>query len=386
MPDSNRPRILCISFSDITADSRVLRQLDVLAEFGHVTTLSYGNKPTVAAEHLEIPRALPSLPQTPVGVFKLAARLYRSVALEAPAIKAALAAISGLTFDIVVANEARALPLAFEVGGSPKIWCDLHEWAPEERTHALSWRVLVSPFMRWVCAEYLPRVDASTTINDSIAAMYTREFDVTPSIVRNAIAYRRDLSPSGSDPEAVRLVHSGGAVPGRNIEAIIEAVELLGDGYTLDLYLIPSREGNSYWRNLRRQIDASPRTTLHAPVSPEALPDALNSYDLGVFILPPLTPNHRHMLPNKFFDFVQARLGLVFGPSVETDRLIAEFELGVVTDGYTAESIADAIRRLRPEDIAMFKKRADGAAASLSSATDIATEQRILHNFSELGK
>lgn len=381
MPDSNRPRILCISFSDIAADSRVLRQLDVLADFGEVTTLSYGNKPAAASEHLEIPRTLPSLPQTPLGVFKLAARRYRSVALDAPAVKVALAAVNGLRFDIVVANEARALPLAFEIGGLPKIWCDLHEWAPEERTHVLSWRVLVSPFMRWVCAEYLPRVDASTTINDSIAAMYAREFDVTPSIVRNAIAYRGDLSPSASDPAVVRLVHSGGAVPGRNIEAIIEAVELLGDGYTLDLYLIPSREGDSYWRNLRQQIGKSSRTALHAAVAPEALPDTLNPYDLGVFILPPLTPNHRHMLPNKFFDFVQARLGLVFGPSVETDRLIAEFELGIVTEGYTAESIADAIRRLRPEDIATFKRCADTAASSLSSATDLDTEARILRKF-----
>lgn len=377
-----RPRILCISFSDITTDSRVLRQLDVLAEFGEVTTLAYGPKPPAAHDHIEVPRNLPSLPQTPIGVLKLLLRRYRAVALQAPAVKAALVAVTGKSFDIVVANEARALPLAFNIGRSPRIWCDLHEWAPEERTHTFSWRVLVAPFMRWICGVYLPKVDISTTINDSIAAMYTEAFGIEPAIVRNAIAYRSDLKPVPTNPEIVRLAHSGGAVPGRNIEAIVEAMDLLGDGYTLDLYLIPSREGDSYWRGLMRQIEESPRTTLHPPVAPHELPDVLNAYDLGVFVLPPLTPNHRHMLPNKFFDFVQARLGLVFGPSVETDRLIAHHQLGVVTEGYTAADIAASIRGIDVNDIVGFKKNADAAAQELSSARDLETEREILGRLS----
>lgn len=377
MSNSQRARILCISFSDITADSRVLRQLDVLAEFGDVTTLAYGQRPARAENHIEIPQSLPSLPQTPVGVLNLGLRRYRAVELQAPAVREALRLLADREFDIVVANEARALPLAFRVQGAPKVWCDLHEWAPEERTHVLSWKLLVSPFMRWICAEYLTKVDAATTINDSIARMYI-DFGIRPTIVRNAIAHRADLKPSDADPEKIRLVHSGGAVPGRNIEAIVEAVDLLGDGYSLDLYLIPSREGDTYWRDLMRRIEDSPRTTLHSAVSPSELPDALNAHDLGVFVLPPLTPNHRHMLPNKFFDFVQARLGMVFGPSVETDRLISKHRLGVVTDGYSAEGIVQAVRELSRDDIAAFKRAADAAAEVLSSEADIATERDIL--------
>lgn len=376
--ETPRPRILCISFSEVVSDSRVLRQLDVLAEFGDVTTLCYGDRPAGAVAHIEISRQLPSLPQTPSGVLKLALRRYRSVEAEAPALKEALRLLDGREFDIVVANEARALPLAFRVQGAPRIWCDLHEWAPEERTHVLSWRLLISPFMRWVCAEYLPRVDAATTINDSIAEMYADAFDVTPEIVRNAIAHRPDLQPSPVRKGLVRLVHSGGAVPGRNIEAIIDAVDELGDGYSLDLYLIPSRQGDSYWRDLQARIAASPRTTLHAPVPPDTLPQTLNPFDLGVFILPPLTPNHRYMLPNKFFDFVQARLGVVFGPSVETDRLIENEHLGLVTGGYSGSDVAASIRKVTSDDIEAFKRSADAASRTLSSERDVAVERAIL--------
>ncbi|WP_300267301.1 glycosyltransferase [Microbacterium sp.] len=382
MPDASRPRVLCISFSDINADSRVLRQLAVLAEDHHVTTLCYGSRPEHASDHIEIDRNLPSLPQTLSGVVKLGLRRFRSVQWEAPATRVAIEKLGDRQFDIVVANEARALPLAFRIAGTPRIWCDLHEWAPAERTHVLSWRLLVAPFMRWICAEYLPRVDAATTINESIADMYRDDFGVEAEIVRNAIGYRADLAPRPVQEDTVRLVHSGGAVPGRNIEAIIDAVDELGEGYTLDLYLIASRDGSAYWRGLRQQIANSERTTLHDPVSPEQLPDALNEYDLGVFLLPPLTPNHRHMLPNKFFDFVQARLGLVFGTSVETDRIISSLQLGVVTQGYGAQDIVSAVRALSRADIEQFKKNADAAAEALSSRADIATERGILDRLS----
>lgn len=378
MADSPRPRILCISFSDINGDSRVLRQLGVLARHGDVTTLSYGTRPVDADHHIAIDGSLPSLPQTVPGVIKLALRRYETVQFESPAMKAAISALGDAEFDIVVANEARALPLAFLVRGNPRIWCDLHEWAPEERTHVLSWRLLVSPFMRWICGRYLPSVDASTTINGSIAELYRHEFGIDSEIVRNAIPFRADIAPSPVSGDRIRLVHSGGAVPGRNIETIIDAVDVLGARFSLDLYLIPSRQGDSYWRSLMDRITASERTTLHAPVAPAMLPVVLNAYDLGVFVLPPHTPNHRLMLPNKFFDFVQARLGLVFGPSVETDRLIAENGLGIVTDGYSPEALVRALQGLTAEDVAAFKCAADRAAEPLSSEADIAVEEAIM--------
>jgi len=372
------PRILCISFSDIASDARVLRQLEVLSQHGHVTTLAYGSAPAGADDHIEIDKALPSLPQTIPGVLKLALRRFASVALDAPAVKAAVDAVRGRAFDIVVANEARALPLAFEVEGRPRIWCDLHEWAPAERTHVLSWRLLVAPFMDWVCAQYLPRVDAATTINGSIAALYEKDYGVLPEIVRNARPFEPDLAVVPLADDRIRLVHSGGAVPGRNIEAIIDAVDTLGDSYSLDLFLIPSRQGDGYWKQLQAKIAASSRTTLHAAVRPDELPAALNAYDLGVFVLPPHTPNHRLTLPNKFFDFVQARIGLVFGPVVETDTLITGYGLGAVTAGYTAADLVETLRGLTRDDVLGFKHASDAVAEQLSSEADIAVEVGIL--------
>ncbi|WP_028279459.1 hypothetical protein [Arthrobacter sp. H5] len=374
------PQILCISFSDISADSRVLRQIAVLAEFGEVTTVSYGVKPPGATHHLEIDSSLPSLPQTPKGVVLLAARQYEKAELAAPAIQAALRLCAGIGFDLVVANEARALPLAHKIAGGNPVWGDMHEWAPEERAHVRSWKLLVKPFMTHVCASYLPRTHAVSVVNDSIAALYREEFGCSTVTVRNARPFE-DLQPSEAVPDVIRLAHSGAAVPGRNIEGMIDAVGALGPGYTLDLYLVKARDGGKYWRTLERMAAGMDQVRFHPAVRPDELPRVLNAYDVGIFSLPPQTRNHALMLPNKFFDFVQARLAIVFSPSPETTQLIRSNDLGAVTVDFSSRALTDTIRGLTAADIASYKSNSHRAAMALSSSTDEEVERDILRAF-----
>ncbi|GAA1777194.1 glycosyltransferase [Agromyces lapidis] len=375
----SRPRILCISFSHFLADSRVLRQLRVLERYGDVTTIGYGDAPPGVVEHLEIPAALPSLPQTVGGVAKLGLRAYRSVEFDAPAVSRAIELIGDRRFDLVVANEARALPLAHRVAAGAPVWGDMHEWAPQERTHVLSWRLLVAPFMTWVCREYLPRTDAVSTINGSIAELYDREFGVSSRIVRNAIDLQ-PLTPTPVAPDRIRLVHSGGAVPGRSIETLIEATKRLDERFTLDLYLVKARGSDAYWQSLVDAAATSDRINVHDPVAPAELPRVLNAYDVGVFVLPPRTTNHRLMLPNKFFDMVQARLALVFSTAVETDALIERYELGRISPGFGVEELVETLRSLTPEAVTGYKANADVAAGSLNSAQDERVEAEIIES------
>lgn len=371
------PRIFCISFSHITSDSRVLRQIERLSEFGEVTTLGYGPRPPGAGEHLEIPDSLPSLPQTLSGVVNLALRRHRVVELQAPAVKIALDLTEGQQFDLIVANEARALPLAHRLAGSTPIWGDMHEWAPEERTQVLSWRLLVAPHMRYVCRTFLPRTAAVTTVNQSIAQLYDSSFGVHTEVVRNS---RPDagLDPTTVESDKIRLVHSGGAVPGRNLESLIESVLALDDRFTLDLYLVPARDGGRYLERLKKLAGQSCRVSFHDPVPPADLPAVLNTYDVGVYQLPPATTNQRLALPNKFFDFLQARLAMVFGPSEEIALLVREHQLGVITDDFTSDSLVHSLDSLSQSDISLFKRNADNAAAILSSDVDNQVVRGIL--------
>lgn len=371
------PRILCISLSPIERDARVLRQVSVLAELGSVTTVGYGGLPHGATEHIEVPAALPSLPQTLGGVATLAARQWRRAELAAPAVRFALDALHDRSFDLVVANDARVLALAHAVAHGAPVWADLHEWAPEERTHVLSWRLLVAPFMRHLCARYLPLSAASSTVCTPIAELYLRDFGVLPVVVRNANPWQ-PLTPTAVIDDRVRLVHSGAAVHGRSLETMIDAVLALDERFTLDLFLVPANDGGAYHRSLVARAAGSDRVVFHAPVPPDALPATLNAYDVGVFVIPPTHTNARLTLPNKFFDFVQARLGIVVGPTIEMQRLVELHGLGVVAQGFTVDDTVRALSTLTAERIRAFKAASSTASRELSFETDAAVMRGLV--------
>lgn len=364
----SRPRILCISLSLITSDARVLRQIALLAEFGDVTTIGFGDAPPGATDHIAVPRALKTLPQTIPGVLKLALRRWRAAELAAPAIAWSLRALAGRRFDLVVANEARVLAMADRVADGAPVWADMHEWAPEERTHILSWRLLVAPLMTHLCAAYLPKAAAVTAVCQSIAELYDENFGVRTIVMRNSGPWR-DL-PVTPAVDRIRLVHSGQAVHGRRLELMIDVMRRLDERYSLDLYLVPGGDGGAYLDKLKAHAAGDPRIRFNDPVAPATLPDVLNGYDIGVFWIPPTHTNARFALPNKFFDFVQARLAIAVGPSIEMARLVRQHGLGEVSDGFEVEDCLASIRRLGPAEISAAKRASDAAAHELSFETD----------------
>lgn len=372
----HRRQILCVSFSPIHADARVLRQLEVLGQHGEVTTVGYGPPPEGATKHIEVPKNASSLPQTLLGVAKLALHLHESVELSAPGEKAVLRqALDSGPYDLVVANDARALPLAFAASRDTPVLADMHEWAAQETATIWVWRWLVGPYMEHLCRKYLPRTAAVTTVSAGLAKLYREHYGPETGVVRSTPIFQ-DLTPQPVDPATIRLVHSGIADDRRNLPALIEAVNRLNGRFTLDLYLVEVPGG--HLEALRAQANASPLVTVHAPVLPASLPSVLNQYDLGVFLFPIKTLSQLHHLPNKFFDFVQARIGLVFAPAPETDAYIREHGLGIVTPGTSADALVGALQDLTAEDVSGFKAAADRAARSLSSETDVAYQHELI--------
>lgn len=373
------PRILCISLTPIERDARVLRQIAMLAELGEVTTIGFGEQPAGSTTHIQVPDGLSTLPQTVRGVMKLGLRAHRSVECSAPAAKYVLRQEIGQDWDLVVANDARVLDLAFRVARGAPVWADLHEWAPEERTHILSWRLLVAPLMVHLCRTYLPRAALVTTVSHGIADLYRDVFGVDALMMTNAGA-RQDISVKPSADGAIACVHSGAAISGRGLETMIQVFNDLPERFSLDLYLVPGGDGGAHLSELQKAAKGSERIRFREPVAPAELPATLSAYDLGIFWIPPTHTNARLTLPNKFFDYVQARLGIAIGPSEEMVRELRRYDLGVVSSSFDPQDLTASLLVLEPEQVDAFKEAADRAAGPLSFETQTApVRSRIEH-------
>jgi hypothetical protein len=358
----SRPSLLILSFSDIRGDARVLKQVREFTSDYDVTTCGYGEAPDGVVEHLRIPSDAPSWRFDRVAlVLRRFERAYRGnrAVVEAERL------LGGRVFDVILANDLDTVPLAIGLHPRGGVHADLHEYTPRQRYEDLRWRVFFAPLMAWLVRTYVRRADSVTTVGEGVAAEYERVFGVRAGVATNAAPYVESAPTPVGEP--IRLVHSGAGLRNRNITLMLDAVDRVTRPVTLDLYLTENDPG--LIAELRdRQSD---RVRLHAPVPYSELIRTLSEYDVGVFVLPPINFNYRWALPNKLFDFVQARLGIIVGPSPEMARVVERHSLGAVAGGFSADDLAREIEALTPERVAEWKAASDRAAVELSSETQV---------------
>jgi len=109
------------------------------------------------------------------------------------------------------------------------------------------------------------------------------------------------------------------------------------------------------------------RVVFHQPVSVRDIPKAINSFDLEVIFYPPLTENLRHALPNKFFEAVQAGIGVVIGDSPNMRAIVDTENFGVVVQGWSQSDLVVALNKLDRTIVNELKVNASRAARKLNS-------------------
>ncbi|WP_193105275.1 glycosyltransferase family 1 protein [Brachybacterium sp. FME24] len=366
-----RARLLIMSFSVLTSDPRVLRQIEMFKDDYDLVTVGYGDAPAGVAEHVEVPGHLDSLRPSFRHLMALyAARLYHRAYFGAGRTRFVLDRVAPGSVEVIIANDVNAVPVALALKPRLGVHADLHEYAPRQREDERWWRTLVGPFQGWMVRRYVTAADSVTTVSQGLAAQYATEYGVRAKVVPNASPYRADIEPS-EVTSPVRLVHMGSAVRGRGIaemvRAVIDASVEAPGRLTLDLYL---KGGDaSYHRELGELVAAHPASGVRIcePVPFAQIVPTLASYDLGLIIYPPTNFNIVHALPNKLFEYVQARLGVIVGPGIDMREMVESAGLGSAVEEATAERIKSALLAVDAEQIAAWKAAADARAESLGA-------------------
>ncbi|MEO8527455.1 MAG: glycosyltransferase family 1 protein [Pseudolysinimonas sp.] len=360
-----RARLLILSFSDISADARVLKQVRFFADRYDVTTYGYGPSPDPRVSHVRLDDTL--------GVRRwtrrdLVLRRFQKIYWGQPAIRKARSDLARLKrFEVILANDVDAVGLALALKPANGVHADIHEYAPRQNEELMIWRVFEAPYMRWMCRRFLVRASSMTTVGHGIADEYRRVYGLRAGVVTNAAPYAElEARPAGWP---IRLVHSGASLRNRRLEVLVDAVAATTSDVTLDLYLM----GNDpeYVVELRERAAGSGRVRFPDAVPYAQLISRLNEYDVGLHIMAPTNFNNRWALPNKFFDYVQARLGLIIGPSAEMQNILVAHEFGTVSDDFGAAALTRVLDALTPEQVDAWKAHALVAAKALSSESQV---------------
>ena len=147
---------------------------------------------------------------------------------------------------------------------------------------------------------------------------------------------------------------------------MFEMMDYVDKRFTLDLMLVCSDK--DYYDFLLKESLKRENVKIIPPVEFENIIPFLSSYDIGVFLVPPVTFNLKHCLPNKFFEFIQARLAIAIGPSIDMSNLVRRFDLGIINENFNPKHMADSLNNLTVEDINKYKLNSDKAANELNSS------------------
>lgn len=383
-PDDRRS-VAVVCFGDLGREPRVDRQIGALR--GHYRVIGVGFAPSRYDDVDFVP--VRGEPKGIVGKLRAAMQLlgrrYEAYYWGVGYVRDLVSKLRALDVDVIIAHDIDTLPAVVRHARGARILLDAHDYAPRQFEDRLFFRLFLQRYRTWLCKTYIPRVDRMITVCDGLADAYRKDTGVASVVITNARDYI-DLEPKLRDPSErkIRLIHHGAAIRSRKLEGMIRAMDYLDDRFELDLMLVENSP--RYVDELRKMAQRRPNVRILPPVPMPDIPVFLNRYDVGVFLLEPVNFNYRFALPNKLFEFVQARLGVAVSPSPEMARIVRQHGCGVVAEGFSPKEFAACLRDLGHDRINDFKLRAHEAAGVLSSEKNKARLIEIVGELMEMGK
>lgn len=374
-------KVLVISYTNHARDPRVHRQIEALRDHCELYTAGTGPAESMTQRHTQLSKKQVSLFAKLRRAAELKLGMVERYYWGTPIMQEAKRKLEDTHFDLVIANDLETLPLALVLSdGRSRVYVDAHEYEPKHMDDRWMFRFFMAPYWDGICRRYLPKADYMTTVAGLIAREYEKEYGVSCDLLFNAPAFE-SLEPSRRDDGRIRIIHHGGASASRRMESLVELMDHLDDRFTLDLMLVPCHdETMDKLREMARQRD---NVKFVDPVPMPEIARRINQYDIGIHMLWPGSFNNLHALPNKFFEFIQARLCIAIWPSPEMKRIVDEYHNGVVAEEFSVESMAQALNALSDEDILRMKMNSASAAAEFNAEKSMAKLRAIVDQLLE---
>jgi hypothetical protein len=180
----------------------------------------------------------------------------------------------------------------------------------------------------------------------------------------------------------IKIIYHGGSNSSRHLETMIHMMDYVDKRYHLDLMLV--HDANFvYFNKLKTLVKSRNNVRIIEPTSMQNIVNYTKDYDIGLYILKPTNFNQKYSLPNKLFEYIQARLAIAIGPSIEMAKIVEKHNLGIVAENFEPISLAEKLNNLTQKDIEYYKNQSHLAAYELSSSKNLqileTTIQEILN-------
>ncbi|MFT4679812.1 MAG: glycosyltransferase involved in cell wall biosynthesis [Flavobacteriales bacterium] len=351
-------KVAVLVSNDLTHDQRVRKVCEELLDQGHDITLVGRKLPT--SEDMERPYEVIRLPL----YFSGGALFYASLNIRF------FLFLLSRKFDVVHVNDLDTLLPAFLIARFKRwhIVYDSHEYFTEAA--GLTGRNFQKSVWLGVEKWIFPKLKHVVTVNESIAAIYRDKYSVPVNVVRNIPPLTTMAKkPSREDlglPADKRIVLLQGAYIDYD-RGCLEAVQSMQWVDNVLFLVIGSGQEVGLAKEECSALGLDDKVRFMPKMPFDKLRQYTSVADLGLSLDKPLHLNYKLSLPNKLFDYIHAAIPVVTSPLPELKRIVDTYNIGMTTEGYTPEAIAQTINAaLDSTDRALWQANLKIAAKELT--------------------
>lgn len=289
--------------------------------------------------------------------------------------------------DILVTNDLDTLLPNFIISRLKKseLFYDSHEYFTE--VPELVSRPRIQKIWLTIEKFIFPKLKNVYTVNESIAAIYSKKYKVPVQVVRN-LPFRPSEKSNKIRREDVGLpvdkkiflFQGAGINVDRGAE---EAIEAIAENENAALLFIG---GGDVFKQLKEKVRSLKieDKVFFIPKQPmEILYQYTSLADFGLTLDKDTNLNYRFSLPNKLFDYIQAGLPVLASDLPEVRKIVEHYNIGKITPSTSVADIAATMKQMisDAQQLALWKENLKIAAADLCWENE---EKKLMQIFKDV--
>lgn len=266
--------------------------------------------------------------------------------------------------DLLIVEDLVLLPIGLlykEKNPKTKIMIDLREFYPLEYENDPAWLETFGRFFSFLCETYLKKVDLALTVSEGLQRRYKEAYHLSCELFLSLPPYF-NLTPSSN--QRIELIYHGFISHDRESKNLLEIGSSLAPHLHLNIIALSNQP--QFLESFIQQAQSIPSISLLPPVPLEEIIPFTNRFDLGLITLKPNGFNNTYAMPNKLFEYIQARLGIISTPLPCIQPMLKQYALGLCPKDFETSSLIALLNALDTQKVKALKKEAQEASQSLN--------------------
>ncbi len=211
--------------------------------------------------------------------------------------------------------------------------------------------------------QLVPRVKYSYTVSNSYANWFNESYGIEPEIIKNVP--KQQKAPVQTDKLEHKVVIYQGAInPSRGIDKMILSMQFLEN---TQLWIVGEGPLFEEYKALAKESEVEDKVQFYGKLTPIELKKITPKANLGLSLEEDDGLSYRYALPNKVFDYIQARIPMLGSSDLpEIKELIEKYNIGDLIENHHPEHIATKINSILEIDKQFFLTNLNLASKELN--------------------